>query len=206
MEQLKVIKSKFLKNMFDQNTYVLISGDDAIIIDAGAELEDVKACVNGKNVLAVLLTHLHFDHTWNIEDYVKEFNCDVYVVENQENRFLDVKLNASFMVRQNITKNVAKNNIKYYAENLKIGNFELKIIFTPGHTADGVCVLWQDKLFTGDTIFADGVGRCDLYDSNSFEMKNSLQKLVDIDFSVAYPGHYEAASKDKILTQIAYYV
>lgn len=206
MNKIITIKSKFLKNVFDQNTYILTNKNEAVIVDAGAELEEVKQAVSGKKVLAVLLTHAHFDHIWNLEQYVNEWGCDVYVQQGEERRFVDDKLNASFIVRQKITKNISKNFVKYYAEKLKIGSFNFEIIFTPGHTSDGVCILWDKNLFTGDTVFADGVGRTDLEDSNPFEMANSLKKILALDFDVAYPGHYESANKDKIETSISYYI
>ena len=73
------LKSKFLRNIFDQNTYVIKSGNSAIIVDAGAEIEDVKNALTGLKVKAILMTHLHFDHFWNLENYLHEFDCDVYV-------------------------------------------------------------------------------------------------------------------------------
>lgn len=203
---VQVVKSKFLRNMFDQNTYVLLSKKSAIIIDAGAELEDVKEVVGNRKVLAVLLTHLHFDHFWNIDQYLNEWNCDVYCVEGEEERFVKNDLNGSFIIRQNIVKNIDNNLIKNYAEKLKIGEFDFDVIFTPGHTSDGVCLLLEDKLFTGDTVFVDAIGRTDLADSNPFEMKDSLLKIRDINFSVAYPGHYESATKEQILKAINYYL
>ena len=206
MSEILTIKSKFMKNLFDHNTYVLLSQNHAVIIDAGAEIEDVKEVVQNRKVLAVLFTHLHFDHTWNIEKYIDEFKCDVYVANNQENRFNNIDLNASYMVRQNITKNVDKKFIKYYAEKLNIGEFEFEIVSTPGHSEDGVCIKYGENLFTGDTVFADGVGRTDLKDSNPFELKDSLIKISKIDFKTVFPGHYEPASKEKILTNIAYYI
>lgn len=203
---LQVVKSKFLRNMFDQNTYVLLSKKSAIIIDAGAELEDVKEVVGNRKVLAVLFTHLHFDHLWNIDKYVNEWNCDVYCVKGEEERFVNSDLNASFIIRQNIVKNIDKILIKNYAEKLKIGEFNFDVIFTPGHTSDGVCLLCEDKLFTGDTVFADGIGRTDLQDSNPFEMKNSLIKICGLKFAEAYPGHYESAKKEQIIKAINYYL
>ena len=206
MAEIKTIKSKFLRNIFDQNTYIVESKKHVVLIDAGAEVEDIKQAIENKKVLAVLLTHLHFDHIWNIEKYVAEWGCDVYVVGGEEVRFENVDLNASYIVRNSITKNVDKKFIKYYAEKLKIKEFEFDIVSTPGHTSDGVCILWNDNLFTGDTVFADGIGRTDLKDSNPFEMKSSLEKILKLDFKMAYPGHYEPADKDKITKTIHYYI
>lgn len=206
MEEIKIVKSKFLRNMFDQNTYVIESKKGVILIDAGAEVEDIKSVIKNKKVVAVLMTHLHFDHFWNIEQYVEEWGCDVYVVAGEEKRFENVDLNASFMVRMSLVKNIDQKFIKYYAEKLNIDGLEFSVINTPGHTSDGVCILWKDNLFSGDTVFADGIGRTDLKDSNPFEMKNSLEKILNLDFKTAYPGHYEPATKDKVVKEINYYI
>lgn len=206
MADIITLKSKFLRNIFDQNTYVLLNGNDAVVIDAGADVEDVAEAVKGKKLQAVFLTHIHIDHIWNLEQYVEKFGCDVYVCAGEESRFIDINLNASFVVRQQIIKNIDQKFIKYYAKKLKIGSFNFEIFFTPGHTSDGVCILWNKNLFTGDTVFVDGIGRTDLQDSNAFEMVNSLKQILNIDFSEAFPGHYEPASKEKINKTINYYL
>lgn len=204
--QIHVIKSKFLRGVFDQNTYVLKNKNEAIIIDAGAEVEDIKQVVGNSKVLAILITHLHFDHIWNIEKYVSEFQADVYIVSGHENYFDDSKLNASFMIRKNMTFSIAKNNIKYYAEKLKIGSFDIDVYFTPGHSADSVCLLINKNLFCGDTVFDDGIGRTDLYDSSNEKMHESLNLVRLLNFDEAFPGHFERATKEKILKTISHYI
>lgn len=204
--EIKTIESKFLKNMFRQNTYVFSNKNEAVIVDAGAELEDVVEAAQGKKVLAVLITHIHFDHVWNLEKYVEHFDCDVYVVENQEKRFVDFMLNGGYMLRQNFVYNIPKNNIKYYAEKLKLGGFEIDVFNTPGHTEDSVCLLVEGNLFSGDTLFEDCVGRTDLTDGSAKNLVLSLQKIKDIKFERLYPGHYESASNDKAISTIMFYI
>ena len=206
MEKITTIKSKFLRNIFDQNTYILTKGNEVVIVDAGAELEDVISEVQNKKVLAVFLTHIHFDHVWNLEKYVEKFDCDVYVVEGAEEKFLDAEKNASTIMRLNLVFNIAQNKIKYYAKKLKVGKFDFEVFETPGHSSDCVCILWKNNLFVGDTIFADGVGRTDLYDSNNSKMVDSLNMIKQIDFETAYPGHYGFANKAKINQVINYYL
>lgn len=189
------IKSKFLRNLFDQNTYVLTSGDEAVIIDAGAEVSDIEKVVSGKKVLAVLITHIHFDHVWNLESYIQKFNPDIYILKGQENRFSNERLNASFMIRKEISIDISNAKIKYFTDNLKIGKFDIKVIKTPGHTEDGVSILIDKKLFSGDTLFDGGIGRTDLDDSSDEKMLNSLKTLKFLDFDVVYPGHYGAMDR-----------
>ena len=200
------IKSKFLRNLFDQNTYVLKQGGDALIVDAGAELEDVKAALAGVTPKAILMTHLHFDHIWNIEKYLAEFGCDVYVCKGAEKKFSDYSLNGSTMLNSKITRNVDAKHIKYYENELRFENFDIEVFFTPGHCKDAVCLKIDNALFCGDTLFANGIGRTDLIDSDNKQMIESLKKISSIDFEVAYSGHYDSFSKNRALDVIAYYV
>ena len=60
-------------------------------------------------------------------------------------------------------------------------------------------LLIEKSLFCGDLVLGGSIGRTDLYDSSNIEMRNSLEKLKNIDFETAYPGHYETMSKDEVL-------
>ena len=198
--KIHIVKAKAYGAVLDQNTYVLEKGNEVVLIDAGAELEDVKKVVGNKKVLAVLLTHLHFDHICCLEDYLKEWNdADVYIVQGAEEKFLDPQKNCSFIFHENLRLNVPQKNIKYYAEKLKIGDYKIDVIFTPGHSADCVCLLIEKNLFCGDLVLGGSIGRCDLYDSDYGLMWDSLEKLKNIDFNMAYPGHYYEMTKDDVL-------
>ena len=64
----------------------------------------------------------------------------------------------------------------------------------------------EKNLFTGDTIFSDCIGRIDLKDSSKDQMIESLEKIKEIDFETAFPGHYESATKQEILKTIGFYL
>lgn len=200
--EIKQIKSKFLGGSFDQNTYVCINENEAVLIDAGADILDIKKAVGKRKVFAVLMTHLHFDHLWNIEKIIAEFDCDIYMKEGEENRLENASKNASFLIGENMAFEVPKNHIKYYAEKLEIGDFEFEIFNSYGHTDDSVCIKLGDSLFTGDTVFADGFGRTDLIDGNADKMLQSLKMILNLNYKMAYPGHFGSASKKQIDKQI----
>ena len=200
--EIVTVKAKFLRGVFDQNTYVLINGNEAVIVDAGAEVQDIESVVQGKKVLAVLITHLHFDHIWNIESYVQKFDCDVYVKDGCEDILGDSEKNASTMIRKNITHEIPKNHIKYYAEKLKLGSFDFDVYFTPGHSIDSVCLLTNRCLFSGDTLFEEGVGRTDIWGGNETELKKSLSLVESLDFDRAYAGHFGEFSKKQAVQEI----
>ena len=204
--EVKVIKSKFMHNLFDQNTYVVLNKKQAIIIDAGADLEDVKQVVGNRKVQAVLMTHLHFDHFWFLDEYLKEFNTCVYIKQGAQIKFSNSDLNGAVLVGKNIQKIIEENQIKFYEKHLKLGEFDCEIIETPGHAADCVCVLVENNLFTGDTIFADSIGRTDLKDSSKEQMLSSLKTIKNLDFEKVFPGHYNFATKNQIDKIIDFYL
>jgi glyoxylase-like metal-dependent hydrolase (beta-lactamase superfamily II) len=73
---------------------------------------------------------------------------------------------------------------------VEFGDARLKVIHTPGHTKGSICLLAEKLIFTGDTLFAGGVGRTDFPESSLSDMMSSLEKLQNLpDSLVAYPGH-----------------
>ena len=198
MEVIEVLATAY-RGILDQKTYVVAKGDEAVIIDAGADLVDVKKAVAEKNVLAVLITHCHFDHIWCIEDYIKEWNMPVFISKGAEDKFLDSDKNCSNILRNRTTFDVKQENIRYFEDKLKIGDFDIDVIKTPGHSADSVSFLIEKCLFSGDLVLGGSIGRTDLYDSSFDDMLDSLDKLKKLDFDVVYPGHYENMSKAEAL-------
>ena len=200
--EVVTIKYKFLRNLFDQNTYVLKNENEAIIIDAGADVDDVEREVQGLNVLAILITHIHFDHVWNLEEYIKKFDTNIYISSGQENRFSNSRLNASFMLHNDFRIDMTNAKIKHYDGTLHLGSFDIEIIETPGHTKDGVSLLIDGNLFSGDTLFNGNIGRTDLDDSSEIEMAESLKKLKETEFDVLYPGHFKSCFREEALKTI----
>jgi glyoxylase-like metal-dependent hydrolase (beta-lactamase superfamily II) len=74
---------------------------------------------------------------------------------------------------------------------LELGKVKIKVIYTPGHTPDGICLLVENKLLTGDTLFVGECGRTDMLGASAEAMYDSLfDKLMKLDDSVeVYPGH-----------------
>lgn len=193
MESGKInIKSK--EGEFNQNSYVVEYKDSCILIDAGVRYDEIKKITN-KPILAVMLTHGHFDHIEYIEEYDRK-KIPIYASAYTKNAINDPKLNASYMFGSKVYK-VSKINELKDDEIIKIGEFEIKSLSTPGHTRDSVCYLIGDKLFSGDTLFSDSIGRYDFIDSSKQDMLKSLLKLDDLDYLELYPGHGRASNKEE---------
>lgn len=201
--EIKLIKSSWKRGAFDQNTYVIMQKNSAIIIDAGASVESVFEAVGKRKIEAVFITHCHLDHICYIEDYGKQFHCPIYINKQGESFLTDPNLNASQCFKMPRTYSV--DNLCVMQENQKFtfGDINLTAIYTPGHTADGTCFLVEDEscvglekvLFTGDTIFANGVGRVDLATGSEEQLRNSIYKILSLDFNEIYPGHGEKTTK-----------
>ncbi len=204
--KIKQIKSKFLRGEFDQNTYVILGDKTAVIIDAGAELKDIKKVARGKRVLAVLMTHLHFDHLWNIEDILNVFDCDMYIAKGAEHKLDSGRGNVSVIIGEEMHFKVDYSKIKTYEPRLTLGEFEFEIIPAPGHSKDSVLIKFNDNLFSGDTVFDGAIGRTDLDDGNMGDMQESLAKILNIKFDTIYPGHFNVANKKSIENTIKKYL
>jgi len=86
---------------------------------------------------------------------------------------------------------------------LQLGSLKMKIFHTPGHTQDSICILAEDCLFTGDTLFVEECGRTDLPGGDSRKLYNSLKRISQLPGNIKiYPGHlygdyYSTIEKEK---------
>lgn len=178
------------------NSYVLTkeNSDLAVLIDCcGANkkiLDYISEC--GCKLSAILLTHGHFDH---IEGYraLRDLTGAKVYIFNSENKFLsDKTLNLSesnevLVENENNSADVLLND----GDVIKIGDFEIQVIHTPGHTSGSVCYKIENVVFTGDTLFRMTIGRTDLPTGVfSQELDSIFGKLLVLDDDTKlYPGH-----------------
>jgi len=184
---LKTVKVGILQT----NCYILTQNGKAVIIDPGAKAERILTALGeGTQVLAILLTHAHFDHIGALNDLLAVHPCPIYLHEDDEPLMRDPQLNYSFPKRF-----IVDQATKPYPSKLVLGEFVFEVLETPGHTDGSVCLILKDWMFTGDTLFMQSVGRTDLRTGNPTKMKQSLRKLkaIDHDYQV-YPGHDDPTS------------
>ena len=172
----------------------------AVIIDAGADPEDIKNILQKQTVAGILITHAHFDHIFNLEKLAQIFNVPVYIQKSGVEKLYNAKLNFSerFIKAFKINK---KLNIIEVSDNdiIKISdNFLIKVLETPGHSSCSVCYKINNLLFAGDTLFENGIGRCDLEPDSKSKMVSSLEKLsVVTGYDIVYSGHGKESSYER---------
>lgn len=190
----------FTTGQLENNMYLVIDEKTkkAVLIDASALIPEITEAVKayGADVEYILLTHGHFDHIMGLTELKKALNAkavichDDLIISDNINEFTRLFGGLSESVPPVYEKFVKDGDI------VTVGDMQIKVIHTPGHTEGGVCYLIEDKLFSGDTLFRESVGRTDLF-GGSFEklldsVKNKLFKLDDN--ITVYPGHGPATT------------
>jgi hydroxyacylglutathione hydrolase len=179
----------FNVGMLSTNCYVVSSEQtkEAILIDPGLEfLSETKPIfdyiANGDLILKFIVnTHGHDDHVKGDRIFQQKFNIPI-CIHSLDAHFLEGKEKPMF------PPNVLLEDGSF----VKFGTEILKVMHTPGHTRGSICLLGEKLVFTGDTLFAGGIGRTDFPGGSMSDMRVSLKKLARLpDFMLVYPGHGE---------------
>lgn len=157
------------------NCYLVTSNDELLIIDPGGDTDRILREIETK-VKYIINTHGHLDHTFANEKIRKETTAPI-LIHQAEKDF--IKFKADKFLKD--------------GDEIKIGKEKLKVIHTPGHTKGSICLLGENFVFTGDTLFKDGQGRTDLPGGSEKDLEKSLEKLKKIlrPGMIIYPGHGE---------------
>lgn len=174
------------------NCYLIFSGDDAYVVDPSPSADAIVARANrlGVGIQGILLTHGHFDHVISAESLHNATGAPVFIHSADADALGDPVRNAylSFFGQERVFR--AADAILSDGDMLYLNGEALRVIHTPGHTPGSVCFAADDFIVTGDTLFADGFGRCDLPGGSLHAMKSSLKLLHGLDHSLPiYPGH-----------------
>lgn len=178
----------------DQNT------NKCLIIDPADEANYISEQILRRNLkpVAILATHGHFDHILAANELQMAFNIPFYIHPKDLFLIKNLQKNASFWTKRKIVEN-SPSKISFFPKNFQFSilNFKFKIITTPGHTPGSVCFYFPKEkiLFTGDTLFAGGVGRTDLSYSSEKDLVSSLKKISKLPGeTIIYPGHGESTT------------
>ena len=173
------------------NTYLLEKEGKAILIDPASKAEKLIDILGDLKLEAILLTHGHFDHIKAVDGLYEHYHCPVYLHEADEVIARDKLSGSEF----GLVAYVSCPTIPLKEGRMNIGPFEFETIFTPGHTEGSVIFVFDECIFTGDTLFRGSVGRTDLFSGDERKLKQSLNifKSFNEDYHI-YPGHEEESS------------
>jgi hydroxyacylglutathione hydrolase len=168
-------------------SYIVYDEKNSIgaIIDPSWDLEKLLVFLERNNITAkyIINTHTHFDHILG-NDHISEIT-KAKIIQHEKSM-------------QKKERSVVDH------ENISIGELNLEVLYTPGHSEDSICLIVnKESIITGDTLFVGNCGRVDLPGSNPEKMYDSLSKVANLDDSlVVYPGHnYGSTPTSTILNE-----
>ena len=170
------------------NNYLLIDNGEAVLIDCSEYKPEI---LDGVNLKYIILTHGHFDHVLGINQTKKATGAKVLIHKSDVERMEETTAIMNTFGLMGVETPQAD---EFINDNdiINFGNTELKCIHTPGHTEGSMCYLTGDNLFSGDTLFKDFYGRCDLPGGDFDKIVESIKKLFTLDENIkVFSGHGE---------------
>ncbi|MEM2881999.1 MAG: MBL fold metallo-hydrolase [Candidatus Bathyarchaeia archaeon] len=176
------------------NSYIVYDAKDhfGIVIDPGGDAERILEAIRGLgvDVGAIYATHAHFDHVLAVDRLREKLSCKFFLHEGDE--WLLGRMPES--VRRHLGYEVpgVANPDAYVEEGqlVDVGDYELRVLHTPGHTPGGISLVGEGIAFTGDTLFAGSVGRTDFEGGDAAALSRSILRLLSLpDQYEVRPGH-----------------
>ena len=163
----------------------------AAVIDPGGDGARIEAQLraDGAELKLILLTHAHFDHTGGV--------AELHAAHPEVPVFLHPADAAR--LGSDVFPPIGAPTVPYGdGDVVKLGDLDIQVLHTPGHTPGGVCLLVGDALFTGDTLFQGSMGRIDFEGGSYEDIMASLARLAHLpgDFRVL-PGHMDASTLER---------
>ncbi len=183
----------------DTNCYIIADekSREAAIIDPGGNADEILNIINKEKLTAkyIFLTHGHSDHIAALQEIKDATNAKVVIHHKDAHMLCSPKGNLSIFLGEGFTQPSADITLEGN-EKFNLGDLELTIIHTPGHTPGSISIQVGNVVFTGDTLFAGSIGRTD-FPGGSFEeiMTSIKEKLLILeDDTKVFPGHGESST------------
>ena len=193
MAPLKV--EQYIVGSVQTNCYFAINEQtkETLIVDPGARADRLAEIIEQEklNPVAILLTHGHFDHAGGAAELAEHFHVPVYAEEHEKETLENAALNLSGWEGREQTYHA--DFFLHDEQEIDLAGFHIRVLFTPGHTVGGCCYYfpYQNVLFSGDTLFAQSVGRTDFPKGSASQLIRAIKEKIMIlpDEVTVYTGH-----------------
>ena len=175
----------------------LVDAEKPVLIDAGWSpdvghvAKQVAEVLGDRKLEHIILTHRHIDHVGGALAFQKRFGGEMLAHEDDAQPLIAGDPISTGATTFGGDISPMEVTTVTHGETIDLGGGEgLEVIHTPGHTIGSICLMGQNALFSGDTVFAaGGVGRWDLPTGSYEQLLDSIRKLSDIMVDDMYPGH-----------------
>ncbi|MDR3256730.1 MAG: MBL fold metallo-hydrolase [Endomicrobium sp.] len=184
---------KIISGILEENCYVVYNSQSlqAIIIDPGEDGKKVISEIREDNLKLEMLinTHGHCDHIFSDDQIRSEFKIPLAIHKYETEMLTNACKNCSELFGFPRTIKEAEILLEDN-QKVELSFATFIVLHTPGHTKGSICLLFDDFLITGDTLFAGTIGRTDLDGGNYEKILKSLSKIKKLNPSlIVYPGH-----------------
>ena len=207
--EIKMQITNLFPGSLGSNCYIISDSGHAAVIDPSATVSGITKYLNDNSLTLdfIILTHAHFDHILSLDGLKEATGVPAYVHSDDAEYLADGKKNAFALFFGQDRAFSPCERLLNHGDTIELGGIKLEIIHTPGHTKGCICIKAGDALFTGDTLFADAYGRCDLYGGSYTALRSSLKYLRQYsqgkDLTI-YPGHGGTAKLKRALDVVEY--
>jgi len=193
-QRMDMILKKITVGAMETNCYIFGDKNEVVIIDPGSDYNKIKNCIDRFSLKpkAIINTHGHMDHIAANNN----FDLPVWIHQLDAGFLVDPKKNLSGAFGIGMKTQPAGRLLKD-GDILKIGELDLEVIHTPGHTPGSISLKHNGLIFTGDTLFREGIGRTDFpYGSQAAIMKSINERLLIHNNVDIHPGHGPSSSME----------
>lgn len=189
----------FVVGPIDVNCYIVQDTEtkQGMVVDPGGDGESLWKYIQseGIKIQVIVNTHGHGDHIGAVDFLRQKTGAPFMLHADDAQMVLDAKQNLSAYMGFAVTTKPA-DALLSDGQVLSVGGLQFKVLHTPGHSPGGVCLLGEGVLFSGDSLFAESVGRCDFPGASAQQLLASLkEKLLNLPKDTkVYPGHGPATS------------
>ena len=170
---------------------------ETLIIDPGEAAAYIEAKIADLKLkpTALLATHAHFDHVLAALELKLAYQIPFLIHPKDLFLLKQAQKSAKYFLGIEVDPVPSADRFLKEKEMIKFGQEVLKVMETPGHTPGGISLLGKGVIFSGDTLFANGLGRTDFSYSSKKDLHQSLSKIFKLpEATILYPGHGEVST------------
>lgn len=192
--------TRIINGIFPSNTYLVSTehSKECLLIDPGLDREAIDIKIDELNLVPIhiISTHGHFDHVASANYFARKYDAKFHIHKDELKLLKSINFVLKMMkIDRTVETPVPHNVITGYSTVLTLNAFNIVTFNFPGHTSGSCLLQWENNLFTGDTLYKNGLGLNSFPGEDKKKLKHSLGEILKIfdDKLMVYPGHGDSA-------------